>query len=207
MEAYIHNRMHRVLEIFKTYGIKNQTMDSIASTLGVSKRTLYKYVGNKDEVVKLALDCELEIAVRESFEILEKFYSQGRNSIELSCEVILKLLNDVLKSSDVFTRDLDMFYYEEKLRLLKESKDNALKVMKQYIELGIKEGYFREDLNYDMISMLLLSSLHSVNYDENLFTKDQIREMNFKKMFLRYSLSSCLTDKGREEFERYYSNL
>ena len=38
-------------ELFKTYGIKSVTMDSLASHLGISKRTIYEVFSDKDELL------------------------------------------------------------------------------------------------------------------------------------------------------------
>ena len=41
-------------ELFKTYGIKSVTMDSIASNIGISKRTIYEIFSDKDELLMAA---------------------------------------------------------------------------------------------------------------------------------------------------------
>ena len=38
-------------ELFKTYGIKSVTMDSLANHLGMSKRTIYEVFSDKDELL------------------------------------------------------------------------------------------------------------------------------------------------------------
>ena len=38
-------------ELFRTYGIKAVTMDSLASHLGMSKRTIYEVFSDKDELL------------------------------------------------------------------------------------------------------------------------------------------------------------
>ena len=39
-------------DLFRRYGIKSITMDEIATQLGVSKKTLYQYFSDKDELVE-----------------------------------------------------------------------------------------------------------------------------------------------------------
>jgi AcrR family transcriptional regulator len=38
-------------ELFKNYGIKSVTMDSLANHLGISKRTIYEAFSDKDELL------------------------------------------------------------------------------------------------------------------------------------------------------------
>ena len=43
--------MKEASELFKTYGIKSVTMDSLANQLGMSKRTIYEVFSDKDELL------------------------------------------------------------------------------------------------------------------------------------------------------------
>ena len=45
-----------VASIFKKFGIKSQTMDDIARHLGISKKTLYKYFKDKNDLVVKTLN-------------------------------------------------------------------------------------------------------------------------------------------------------
>ena len=42
-------------ELFKTYGIKSVTMDSLANQFGMSKRTIYEVFSDKDELLMAVL--------------------------------------------------------------------------------------------------------------------------------------------------------
>ena len=43
-------------ELFKKYGVKSYTMDDVAKELGMSKKTIYQFVENKAELVKLTME-------------------------------------------------------------------------------------------------------------------------------------------------------
>ncbi|NTW32950.1 MAG: TetR/AcrR family transcriptional regulator, partial [Bacteroidetes bacterium] len=42
----------KVLELYMKFGIKSVSMDDAARELGISKKTLYQYFKDKDELVK-----------------------------------------------------------------------------------------------------------------------------------------------------------
>ncbi|MDP4588692.1 MAG: TetR/AcrR family transcriptional regulator, partial [Flavobacteriales bacterium] len=48
--------IQKATEIFMQYGIKSVNMDDIARHLGISKKTLYKYVSDKKELVRKGMD-------------------------------------------------------------------------------------------------------------------------------------------------------
>ena len=65
-------------ELFRLYGIKSVTMDEIARELGISKKTIYQFFKDKDEVVQEATKYLLECDYRE----YETIHQQASNSIE-----------------------------------------------------------------------------------------------------------------------------
>ena len=47
--------LERVESLFLRFGIKSQTMDDVARELGISKKTLYQMIDNKDDLVEKVL--------------------------------------------------------------------------------------------------------------------------------------------------------
>jgi len=45
------NILLKVRELYTKYGIKSITMDDVARELSISKKTLYQYVTDKDDLV------------------------------------------------------------------------------------------------------------------------------------------------------------
>ncbi|MEK7225127.1 MAG: helix-turn-helix domain-containing protein, partial [Bacteroidota bacterium] len=80
-------------ELFMRYGIRSVSMDDIAAQLGVSKKTLYQFFADKDELVDAVVDKELKKgqhdclecrrsskdAVDEIFITMEQIAEQFRN--------------------------------------------------------------------------------------------------------------------------------
>ena len=52
--------IHQVAELFRDFGIKSLTMDDISSSLGISKKTLYKYVSDKNDLVNKVIKASIE---------------------------------------------------------------------------------------------------------------------------------------------------
>ena len=82
-------------DIFLKFGFKSVTMDDIANDLAISKKTLYKYFKNKEDLVDQAIigfheECLCKINGICSF---------GYNAIEENFE-IKKIFKDLLQNSD-----------------------------------------------------------------------------------------------------------
>ena len=51
MNEELKNILLKVRELYMKYGIKSITMDDVARELSISKKTLYQYVTDKDDLV------------------------------------------------------------------------------------------------------------------------------------------------------------
>ena len=65
-------------DLFHRYGIRSVSMDDIARHLSISKKTIYQYYKDKDEIVSLALKQHMDQQKTEYNEI----FSKGANAIE-----------------------------------------------------------------------------------------------------------------------------
>lgn len=56
MEMKLEGILDKVYEMYNRYGIKSVTMDDVASALGMSKKTLYQHVKDKNDLVNKVVD-------------------------------------------------------------------------------------------------------------------------------------------------------
>ena len=59
--------LERSANMFFNYGIQNISMDDIAKKCGVSKKTIYKYFENKDDLVHQVIGVQLKELKEEIF--------------------------------------------------------------------------------------------------------------------------------------------
>jgi len=71
--------------LFLAYGVKSITMDEVAKKLGISKKTIYQHVADKDELVTLAVQMSME---------------NQENQVELIHATAKDPIDEVLKLSD-----------------------------------------------------------------------------------------------------------
>ena len=61
----------KVRELYMKYGIKSITMDDVAEELGISKKTLYQYVTDKDDLVGKFIDNEIMLKAGRDMQMLQ----------------------------------------------------------------------------------------------------------------------------------------
>src|SRR4051812_8063703 len=81
-------------ELFNRFGFRRVTMDEIAMKTGMSKKTIYQYFENKDEIVNAVVDEH----INRNCSVCEMHSSNAENAVHeifLNIETICDLLGDM----------------------------------------------------------------------------------------------------------------
>src|SRR3954464_10578935 len=82
------------LALFFKYGIKHITMDDIAKELGMSKKTIYQFFKEKDDLVNQL--CEAQLKVQEfQFKEVEKLSTDPIHEIILISQKMRALMQSI----------------------------------------------------------------------------------------------------------------
>ena len=73
----------KATDMFLTLGFKSVTMDEIATEMGISKKTIYKYFSNKE----LLIEESTQLVHKEVIETIEKIVDKNFNAIEENVQV------------------------------------------------------------------------------------------------------------------------
>ena len=188
------------LEQFSKHGIKKVKMDDIASTLSISKRTIYELFSDKEQLLFEALKLHNEILLSEGKQIV-------RNSSH-TLEIILKLYDKYIDIISNINRKFfaDLNKYPDICKSKKHSEKQNDKKFLAWIEMGRKQGLFREDANLEIFSYILrknLETIFTVNMtaDENELSKFSPHELG--RTLIIFYLRGISTPKGQEIIETY----
>lgn len=161
------NHVNLNAEIFKILaekGLAGTTMDYLARRLSISKRTLYEIYGSKDDMIRIILK---EAYSKYSHQI-EKIIRQSNNVMEGAANILLFHQEMMSKLSKEFFEDFDVKYRH----LRKDYNDSSRQwgeSFKEALDLGIKQGVFRENANYDILLPLFRIQMESLKRMEEVF--------------------------------------
>lgn len=102
------NLLHKSREMFMRSGVKSMTMDDIARELGMSKKTIYQFVGNKAELVNKVLNEYLS----EERKQVETILSKSANAVDGMINMVEYLLNVLHDFNPASLNDLQKYYPE-----------------------------------------------------------------------------------------------
>lgn len=176
---------------FTTYGIKRVSMDDIVQNLKISKKTLYEYFNNKEELVYESVKYRLEREMKR-FDDMCKEHPNILRSLILRGVECFKFFNGI---SPAFYNDVKFYPLVEALLL--EIKNQLDSNGKERIKIGIDEGYLSPQANYDIFTQLFMSQVMNKQKEWlDKYTPSQICFISLITIFRGVS-----TEKGRKEIE------
>jgi len=190
------------IKVFMTYGIKSVTMDDIARHMRMSKKTLYQYVSDKNDLVKRCLDHDCQVTEKTVNAILKK----GLNAIEENFEISKNIVEDLKSIHPSIFYDLEKYYPEAWDTMHELRHEFVAEVMERNMERGIKEGLYRKDLNVKIITRLWVARLNII-FDPNFFSMGEfdLAEV-YRQMFLHH-VRGIASDKGVKYIEKNQNKL
>ena len=178
-------------------------MDDIAREMGMSKKTLYQIVKDKNDLVEGVVELVKKWIIR----FWEVFYDDSLNAIEQHCrqrEVVKELHRHF---NPTFSFDLLKYYPEFYRELNNWRKDVIMKAHVSNIEKGKKEGLYRSDIDADIISRLIVAHhLYTFNPENKIFDTTDIVDFNVVEQFYMYHLRGLSSEKGLREIEKLFAN-
>jgi len=185
------------LSVFMQYGIKSVTMDDMSRHLGISKKTLYKFVKDKNDLVKKALLLQSSLEQK----VINEIQSRGLNAIDEMFEIgqfISGLLKGIHPSIHY---DLEKYHTEVFHETMLKHHSYIFTCMKTNLEKGLKEGVYRKDLNAHVISKIYLKKIDAV-FDAEVFPPGEISFEEVYAILFRYHIRGIANKKGIEHLEK-----
>ncbi len=185
-------------ELYLKYGVKSVSMDDIAKLLGISKKTIYNIVSNKQDLVHAAVGAYIQEE--------EKTYQKLSNDSDNALDEIISIARHAIKALKKIKPNLtyDLKKYHPKTWTIVE-QDHFLFIEQSItsnLKRGIKEGYYRPDLRIDILPKLYVSLTRLV-IDNDIFQGQNISQVDIYNTIIKYHLNGIITNKGRKELEKH----
>jgi TetR/AcrR family transcriptional regulator, cholesterol catabolism regulator len=202
MNEELKNILVKVRELYMKYGIKSITMDDVAIELSISKKTLYQYVTDKDDLVGKFVDFEIGIRQEE----ISNCFGSGFNAIEELFEISI-FMNKMMRDQNPATEyDLKKYYPQHYQKTLKARRDGIYRYILVNLEKGVKEALYRKDMNRDIIARLYLWRSEDSNLND-LFTVEEFTSIKLFVELLTYHIRGIATEKGIIVLEKKVKEL
>lgn len=184
-------------ELFSRFGIKSVTMDDIAKHLSISKKTIYQFFKDKDEVVHKLLEKQLTIDCAE----FEQVTHTAPNVIE-------EVFGHMKKMHKMFTNaNPNMFYDLRKYHprswelVSKFRNDTVLGMVEKALEKGKLDGFVRADVNSKILARLRVEEIE-MGFNPTVFPPDKHQILDVQIAMVEHFLYGVCTLKGHKHINK-----
>lgn len=155
-----------IYPIIMSHGIKATTMDLVASSLSMSKRTLYEIFDSKQNMISQAMEHIFEIHRQKCIKVFE----EAPDVMSAMITIFLSRRDFFGNVTPDFFRDMDS--YLETRDVYQDQETMRANEMMTMFELGIKQGMFRADVNYQIMMRMIDVQFQSIKRMEQIFPPD-----------------------------------
>lgn len=191
ISAYRQSLKTRILEAasdaFSQKGIKSVRMDDIAQSLNISKRTLYEIYENKEV---LLFEC-LKTSKARAQEEMTFIAAQQNNVMDIILDIYRSKMSQLQKINPQFYSDLEK--YPQLQSFLEEQHDKDRTKLKDFLRRGIEEGYFKGDINVDIIANVF-DAINEYMKNHKLYTEFPLEQLFNNMLFV--TIRGICTQKG-----------
>ncbi|MFC0876758.1 TetR/AcrR family transcriptional regulator [Saccharicrinis sp. FJH2] len=195
-EEELNNILDKVKDLFMRYGIKSVTMDDVSRELGISKKTLYQYVSNKEDLVEKVLEY-LHGQIDKRDKMCD---TRDKNAIEILMMVSDKVSYMMKNQNPSMQYDLKKYYPEIFRKFYEIQREEIYKSIISNINKGKIEQLYRDEVNPVLVAKLYLSRVVTI-MDRDIFTEDEIRTPGFFLSIMELHIRSLATSRGLEVLE------
>lgn len=186
--------LNKATALFLADGVRHVKMDDIAAALGISKRTLYEVYPDK---ATLLYDV---VATREQAqeEHMRAFVEHHPDTIDVVIEFYRLNIADLQETNPQFFEDVHK--YPAITRYLREKHETRHQSTIDFIRRAVDEGYFRDDVNYDIFAQICQSSSRAF-MESRLYRQYPLDEL-FRTLLMVLLRGICTT-KGLKAIDEH----
>lgn len=181
------------MSLFKRHGVKSVRMDDIATELGISKRTLYELYSNKED---LLYECVKNDKQRFRERLID-YARTATNEMDTMTYFFKCQIADLGDTNPTFFSDITK--YTKTVEYLKNHKIRMKKNSQSFIDKGIAQGYFRDDVNYNILDKLGDAAMNHA-MQSRMYRLYPLRDIY--RTFMLIFMRTCCTEKGKRYMQQ-----
>lgn len=185
-------------ELFNRYGIRSVSMDDIAAQLGMSKKTLYQYYTDKDELVNAVFNLALQ-SNKAQCVASRAHCDNAIHEVFLSFDMLREMLVN-MNPSLLF--DMQKYHPSAFGKYLSFKNDFLYDIIRSNLEQGIKEELYRPEIDIDVLTRYRLYSV-MLAFDPEVFPDHKNNLLHIEEQLIEHFIYGLSTPKGQKLIRKY----
>jgi len=185
-------------DLVMQYGIRSVSMDDIAANLGMSKKTIYQYFKDKDELVEAVVEevistnqCACKADIDRSENAVHEIF------------LVMEMMAEMFKTMNPFIlHDMQKYHPSAFSKFKKHKNEFLYNVCTQNLLRGVKEELYREELAVDILCRYRVETMFipfSPEFQQSL--KHSLGKI--EEEILMHFLFGLVSQKGYKQIIKY----
>ncbi|WP_216679092.1 TetR/AcrR family transcriptional regulator [Hymenobacter siberiensis] len=185
-------------QLFMRNGIKSVSMDDIAADLAMSKKTLYKWFENKDQIVEASMTRHLAGTQNECTVMI----NASSSAIDELFKMLAWIKQEFGNVHPSIFYDLRKFHPATWQLWQAHKNEFILSQIKENLRRGIAEGLFQANLDMEVLSRLRLAQIE-LQFDPELYPTRDFAKERVSVALLEHFMLGVATIKGHKLINQY----
>lgn len=185
-------------DLFRRYGVKSITMDEIATQLGASKKTIYQYFSDKDDLV--------EAVVKETIAFSQNTCDQNRDHSRDAIDELFQAMDLVQQifsgMNPAMMYDLEKFHPQSYRIFLDHKNKYLFEAIKTNLRRGIAEELYRPEINIDIIAKFRLEGM-MIAFNQDVYPASRFNLIELHTAIIEHFLFGVASLKGYKLILKY----
>ncbi|TVQ77012.1 MAG: TetR/AcrR family transcriptional regulator [Flavobacteriales bacterium] len=189
--------LSNAMSLYMQYGFRSVSMDQIASEMGISKKTIYRFFSSKSEMIHAGIEqMAQEVKVfacgiqKSTVNPIEALFKMDKAMLDFFTPMHQRMLFQLKK------------YYAKTYSFLEQTKkEEMIAATLENLHLGIEQGYYRNDIDPEVIAHLYLGQAYIMTNDSYFWAAE--RQTYLRRQALLYHLHGIVSEKGRQYLTKY----
>lgn len=187
--------------LFWRFGIRSVTMNDIARELGMSKKTLYQNFDDKEEIVCLCTQNQIDDDVL----VHNSACANSKNAVDELVQIIGYHSEMMKNFHPSLLFDLQKYYPKAWELFMRYKNVFCIGCIAKNIERGVKEGYFHEGLDPVVIAKLRMEQVQTV-FNPQVFPPNEFDIIHVHQQISKQFIYGLLNPKGWKMYEQLSVN-
>ncbi|MCS6822902.1 MAG: TetR/AcrR family transcriptional regulator [Cytophagaceae bacterium] len=190
--------IHKAGELFLKFGLKSISMDDIAKSLSISKKTIYKFFKNKDDLINSHVFHFIELQKSEILRLKKESNDPIHNLILIS-EYMKK---NIINIAPALIHDLQKYHPKAWRIYVKFKRGFLINYISDTLEEGIQKGYFRQDIHPKIIAIIRLEEVET-GFNTEVFPQNEFNTSEVQMQLFEHYIHGICTLKGHKLLNKY----
>ena len=173
-------------------------MDDIAREMGVSKKTIYTVVDNKEELVQLVMH---EDTCRD-MSVMDANHEKSRDAID---ELLMNSryhIREMRNVAPATINDLQKYYPQVWSKEVRQHQVRFEQRIRENLERGMEEGLYRDDIDSAVIAKFFVASVLMM-IDTQIFPAQERPMSEIIRQHFIYHFNGIVNQFGRDRMDDY----